>query len=379
MSTREDFDDFVTARIRAAAPQEAPPHLMDTIVNRVVATPQRRRGPSAWLGSWAFRLAAVAIGLVIAVVAVTQVPGLLGPPVGTDPSPTIPGPSPSGSGESPSATAAPSEAGSADELVLRLKVAADTFYGPNVMPEFVLLADGTVVWLPVPASDEPSTLVMRRLTADGLAALRAHIFASGLLEDDATFELEPRPDAGEPPGHGVEVYTFTVDDGRDEPVVVTSAQWLGDEEESTYDEPAPEREAHDALARELRDPESVLSADAWAGPAAAYEADDYLLVLRPIPDMPSSGAPDESEIQWPFDGPLEEFGKESGEVFVARCGSITAEEATPIVEAIAASGSPAGMTMVTTTSLGWAEGNGVVDTFLIPRMPDGYAECEDLP
>src|SRR5688572_1918771 len=150
MSSRDDLDDFVTRRIRAAAPQEAPPDLMNTIIDRVAATPQRRRGPFVWLGSWAYRLAAVAVGLVIAALAVTQLPQLLGPPAGTDPSPTIARPSPSGTNDSspaPSATAAPSAAGSADELVLRLKVAADTFYGPNVMPEFTLMADGTVVWL----------------------------------------------------------------------------------------------------------------------------------------------------------------------------------------------------------------------------------------
>ncbi len=388
MNTRDDFDDVVTARIRGAAPPEAPPHLMDSIVDRVAATPQRRRGPFAWFASAGFRVAAAG-AMVVAVLAVAQLSGLLGPPAGTEPSPgasattppstTAPSASETGESSQPPLSPTPSQAGGAEDLVVRLKISADTFYGPNVMPEFTLLADGTVVWLPEPATDDLPSLETRRLTPDGLAEIRGHIFGSGLLQEDASYELERRPDAAEPPGHGVEVYTFTVDDGRQEPVIVTSVQWLGEEEESTYYQPAPERETLDALVAQLRDPESLVNEDAWVGPAAEYEAAEYLLALRPMRDTPATGSIDESEIQWPFDGPLEEYGRESGQLFVVRCGVITAPVARPIVEAIAAGTTPAGMAMVTTASVEWADGNGVVDVFLIPRMPDGHADCQDLP
>jgi len=355
---------------------------MDSHDGRVAGPPPRRGG---LLGSPLLWVTAVAVVLVAAVAAVTQ---LAGRPAGGDPSPdasattapsaSVPGSS-VGDSAAPSATAAPSEAADAGELVLRLKFLGGTYFGPDVMPEFTLTADGTVVWLPNPASGELPGLLTRQLTADGLAEIRGRIFAGGLLDETATHELERRPDAGEPPGHGVGIYTFTADDGEGEAVVVTSVQWLGEEEESTYYQPAPEREALDALAQQLRDPESLVSDDAWVDTAAAYEATDYQLVLRLMPNFPPYDTTDASEIPWPVDGPLNEFGEQSGQVTEARCGTITAEEAGPIVEAIEASGSPAGMAMVTTASLDWAESNGVVDVFLIPRMPDGYAECTDLP
>ena len=355
---------------------------MDSHDGRVAGPPPRRGG---LLGSPLLWVTAVAVVLVAVVAAVTQ---LAGRPAGGDPSPdasattapsaSVPGSS-VGDSAAPSATAAPSEAADAGELVLRLKFLGGTYFGPDVMPEFTLTADGTVVWLPNPASGELPGLLTRQLTADGLAEMQERIFAGGLLSESATHELERRPDAGEPPGHGVGIYTFTADDGEGDAVVVTSVQWLGEEEESTYYQPAPEREALDALAQQLRDPESLVSDDAWVDTAAAYEATDYQLVLRLMPNFPPYDTTDASEIPWPFDGPLNEFGEQSGQVTEARCGTITAEEAGPIVEAIEASGSPAGMAMVTTASLDWAEGNGVVDVFLIPRMPDGYAECTDLP
>lgn len=357
---------------------------MDSSTGRVAGPPPHRGG---WLGSPLFWVAAVAVILVAGVAAVTQ---LGGRPAGSDPSPgasattappvTSPDSTPGDSdAPNPSATAAPSEAAHPDELVLRLKFLGGTYFGPDVMPEFTLMADGTVVWLPNPASGELPGLLTRQLTADGLAEMQERIFAGGLLSESATHELVPRPDAGEPPGHGVGLYTFTADDGEGDPVIVTSVQWLGEEEESTYYQPAPEREALDALAQQLRDPESLVGDDAWVDTAAAYEATDYQLVLRLMPDFPPYDTTDASEIPWPFDGPLNEFGEQSGQVTEARCGIITAEEAEPIVEAIAAGGSPAGTDVVTTASLDWAQGNGVVDVFLIPRMPDGYAECTDLP
>jgi len=328
-------------------------------------------------------LVAAAVLLVAAVVALIQ----FGGQPGTEPSPSgsagaaPSGASPSSGSEtpsSPSASAAPSDAAGADELVLRVKFTGGTFFGPDVMPEFTLMADGSVVWLPIQASAEnPPTLVTRQLTADGLAELRDLIFGSGYLDESASYELELRPDAGEPPGHGVGIYTFTSLDAGGQPVVVTSVQWLGEVEESAYYQPAPEREELDALAQQLRDPESMLGADAWAGPARGYEAADYLLVLRLTPDVPQSSGTDASEIPWPF--PLEAFGRPSGQFTDARCGVITAAEAGPVVQALGDAGGLAGMAMVTTASLDWAEGNGTVDVFVIPRMPDGYAECEDLP
>jgi len=175
------------------------------------------------------------------------------------------------------------------------------------------------------------------------------------------------------------VYTFTAGDGAEQ-VVVTSVQWLGDDEESTYYQPAPEREQLDELTQQLRDPESMLGADAWAGPAEPYEGADYQLVLIPYRDAARYDTADASEIPWPFDGPLDEFGVEAGDPRppTTRCGVISRDAASQIVDALVAlSFGEIGMDRATAGSLDWAEGNGTVDLFMLPRMPDGFPECED--
>jgi hypothetical protein len=157
-------------------------------------------------------------------------------------------------------------------------------------------------------------------------------------------------------------------------------EWLGDEEEATYYEPSPEREALDALARALRDPESMLGDDAWAAPAEPFVGADYQLVLIPYRDAPPYGNPDIADMGLAYDGPIDEFGEAAGaqgEV-VTRCGVITRAEAASIVEVLAAADFGAvGLSMQTSGGIDWAEGNGTIDLFMLPRMPDGFPECED--
>jgi hypothetical protein len=38
-----------------------------------------------------------------------------------------------------------------------------------------------------------------------------------------------------------------------------------------------------------------------------------------------------------------------------------------------------GMSEATLGTLDWAAGNGIIDLILLPRMPDGFPECEDQP
>jgi hypothetical protein len=394
MSTGDDFDDSVSRRLRAAAPKEAPIHLMDTIIDRVEATPQRRGGPFAWLGSTAFRVIALAAVVAAAVVVGTQFGNLVNGPVGADPSPRASdAPSagasanadPSGSptehpSPSSAATAEPSAGAAADELVLRLEVLGGTSFGPDLMTEFTLMGDGTVVWLRSSSPTDMPTLVTRRLTERGLAELRDRIFGGGLLEESATHDLEQRPDAPDPPGRGVSVYRYTAG-GRDTPVVVTSVAWMGDEDEAAYYVPAPEREALDELALELRDPESVVSDEGWAGPAAPYEATEYLLLLHPSLDVTPFTGIDASEVDWPFAERLDAFGEAAGTMApgqLGRCGVISAEDAARVLAGLERV-APTDPTAFNAATLDWAEGNGVVNVFLYPRMPDGYPECADVP
>ena len=192
--------------------------------------------------------------------------------------------------------------------------------------------DGSIVWSPAPTGPEVETLLVRQLTPNGLADLTAIIFDSGLLSEDATYELERRPEAPEPPGRGVVVYQFTSGIG-DDLATITSVQWLGDEEEETYYQPSPERRALDELARALRDPESLVDAGAWRGPAEPYVAADYQLVLMPQPDNAQYGNPDVADLPLDYDGPIEEFGVDATSPGgpVTRCGVVTQEEAAGIV------------------------------------------------
>lgn len=384
--SRDQFDDLVTGHLRSTAPREAPARVLDDTLARITGMPQ---GGAGWRLGRAGGLLAAAAVVALAVVAGTQLGGLLDGPVGDDPSA-----SPSAASTergSPSPSAAPSAtppppvstepATSGDALTLRVVTLGGPTDPASMLPGFTLTADGTAIWRPVSTTDLAGYLT-RRLTTDGLAELRELILGDGLLDADATHELEPLPDA-EPPGRGGFAHTFTVGQGAEQ-VVVTSIGWLGDEEEATYYQPDPERRALDRLANQLRDPESLLGEDAWEAPAAAYVADEYLLVLRAYRDMPPYGNPDVSEVPLPIDGALDEFGEGYGEIQpAARCGVIGADEAAAIVDALSSLGvgddNSVGMDRATVASLDWAEGDGVVDLWLLPRMPGGYPACDARP
>jgi hypothetical protein len=250
MST-DQFDDLVTGHLRATAPREAPARVFDAMFDRISSTPQRGAG---WrLGRVGGLLAAAAV-VVLAVVAGTQLAGLIDGPVGNDPSasPSV-APTESG-GQSPSAApsttppppVATEPATSGDALLLRVVTLGGPTDPVSMLPGTTVTADGTVIWRPV-STTEFAGYLTRRLTPVGLAELRQVIFGDALLDADATYELEPLPDA-EPPGRGGFAHTFTVGEGADE-VVVTSVGWLGDEEEAMYYQPAPERKALDEQGR----------------------------------------------------------------------------------------------------------------------------------
>jgi hypothetical protein len=383
---RDRFDDLVTLHLRTTAPREAPARVLDATLDRIARTPQGRAG---WrLGRLGGVLAAAAV-LILAVVVGMQVGDMIGP-VGDDPSvsPTVP-PTQSvrpSATVAPSATPSPSmateppEAG--DELLLRVVTLGGGPTDPvSTLPGTTVTADGTVIWRPV-STFEFAGYRTRRLTAEGLAELRAMAFRDGLLDADATHDLEPLPGA-EPPGRGVAAHTFTVGEGADQ-VVVTSVAWLGDEEEAAYYQPDPERRALDELAGQLRDPESLLGEDVWEGPATAYEAEEYLLVLTPYRDAPPYGNPDIAQVPLPMDGSPEEFGVAYGAIQpMARCGPVGRDEGAAIVEALTTLGvsetNSVGLDRATVASLDWADGDGTVDLWLLPRMPGEYPDCDALP
>ena len=385
MNTGDRFDDLIKERLRASAPNEAPARVLEGTMTRISETPQRGRG---WFGGTTGRLLAAAAVLLVAIVAGTQLAGLIDRPTGTgeSPSPSVAPTTGSSATVAPSATAEPEPSatpvGAADELVFRVQHGGGGPTSPyDMLPWLTLMADGTLIWQPAVPEPAIPSLVTRQLSPEGLAELRERIFGSGLFEQSADYELVKRPDAPEPLGRGVEAFLFIAAGGDDE-VVVRSVQWLGDEEESTYYEPSPEREALDALARALRDPEAMLGEGAWAGPAEPYVGAEYLVVLQPTRDAPLTGNLDVSELPLQYDGPLDEYGQEAGDPRppLTRCGVIGREEAAAIVDRmVLADFDLAGMSTATLGTLDWAGGNGIVDLSLVPRMPDGFPECEDQP
>lgn len=385
---KDQFDDFVTGHLRATAPREAPARLLDGALDRITSTPQS--GSGRRLGRMGGLLAAAAV-IILAVVAGTQLADLIDGPVGVDPSasPSVaptesvapsPATSPIATPPPPVATE-PAVAG--DTLLLRVVTLGGPIDPFSMLPGVTVTEDGTVIWRPV-STTELAGYLTRRLTEDGLAELRQLAFGDGLLDADATHELEPLPDA-EPPGRGGLAHTFTVGEGDDQ-VVVTSVGWMGDEEEATYYEPDPERQALDQLANQLRDPESLLGEDAWQGPATAYEADEYLLVLTAYRDVPPYGNPEISQVPLPTDDAPDEFGDAYGGGIQppnARCGVLNRDEAAAIVDALTTLGvsddNSVGMDRATGASLDWAEGSGTVDLYLLPRMPGDYPGCDSRP
>lgn len=385
--SRNQFDDLVTGHLRATAPRAAPARVLDATLDRISRTPQ---GGAGWRLGRAGGLLAAAAVVALAVVAGTQLGGLIDGPVGDDPSasPSVAPieslrPSPSAAPtDTPPPPVATEPATSGDALVLRVVTLGGPMDPASMLPGIVVTEDGTVIWRPVSTTFFEGYLT-RRLTDEGLAELRELAFRDGLLGADATFQLQPLPDA-EPPGRGGFEHTFTVWEGADW-VVVTSVGWLGDEEEAAYYEPSPERRALDELANGLRDPAALLGEDAWDGPAATYEAEDYLLVLTAYRDVPPFGNPDVSQVPLPIDGALDEFGEAYGDVQSppARCAVIARDDAAAIVEALTTLGiaeeNSVGMDRATAASLDWADGSGTVDLWLLPRMPGEYPDCDAGP
>ena len=239
MNPEDRFDDLIKERLRASAPNEAPARVLEGTMTRISETSQRGRG---WFGGTPGRLLAAAAVLLVAIVAGTQLAGIINRPVGTSQTP-LPSATetPEPSSAVPSATAAPSPSptdAEANGLLLRIVAGGGGPTSPiDQVPWVSIMDDGSVVWSPAPTGPEVETLLVRQLTPDGLADLTAVIFDSGLLSEDATYELERRPGAPEPPGRGVVVYEFTSGIG-DDLATITSVQWLGDDEEETYYQPS---------------------------------------------------------------------------------------------------------------------------------------------
>ncbi len=385
MTAYDDFDRLVRDRLLADAPREAPAGLLDAVMARIDATPQ---GPAraGFLGSTGGKLLAAAAMLLIAVVAGTQLAGLIsGPPLaGDSPSPSAsetPAGSPSSS-PTPSPTPSTSPTPGTGELptgpgnaVMSFSFSCD-IVGPVTVPATTVLDDGRVVWRP---EEEP--VVVRQLTPDSLDGFRARVRDTGLFEESASYELERRPDAPEPPGHGLCVWHFTWLDGDGPEVEVVSVEWFGDEEEETYYVPSPERETLHGLAQELMDPTTWYDDEGWLQPEAVpFEPEDYLVLVRVSdPQAATQGAPDVDDVSWPFEEPPDTFGEETGAGPNERCGIAGAAAVEELAAELAAAGLEQFATMPASgvgAALPWAARDAAVDVSIWIVMPDGRPTCD---
>lgn len=242
--------------------------------------------------------------------------------------------------------------------------------GPIAHPATMVLDDGRVI---VAEHGSGAGWTIRRLSEAGMATVRNTILGNPYLQASAEYRPVPRPDAGDPPGHGACLWTFTISTDA-EPIVVTSVSWFGDQEEADFYEPSPERKALDGIAQNLRVIDEVLDEDAWEAAAALpYVAPDYVLWLASVEPGPGP------DFSIPIAGPLpvgdiDEFGTPAG---TGRCDVVSAEDAfemarllDPVDDARRALHALTVSTYRTDTE--W------FTLAMVPRTPDGAPGCEGI-
>ena len=182
-----------------------------------------------------------------------------------------PSASPSPKGSPPPSLAPLPSAGQVAELVLRFQ-ACDLSCG--VDPGTIVLADGRVL------RRAEGGMTVRQLTPAGLQLIRDAVEATGLLEDDATWEpmMTPGVESG---GFGPMSYLFQAK--VDEMVSVRSVDPAPFDAENqrqpgTWSVP-PEVYALEQVAATLKDLDAALPPEAWAGPTEMFVPEQYLLVV----------------------------------------------------------------------------------------------------
>lgn len=240
--------------------------------------------------------------------------------------------------------------------------------GPFQGPSTLIFEDGRVVHDVSGAAEWQ----VRTLSASGLAHVRDNLLGSTLLQTNAEYRPVPRPGA-EPPGHGACLFTFiTTTAGA--PIEVTSIGWFGDDEESEFYEPSPERKTLDAIAQSLMAIDSVLGESSWE-PAGwlPWIPEDHLLGLGPGVGPP----PDDIVVIDPETmglGDLAAFGARAGR---GRCGVIFREQAFGFARALNAAGHEPAIQLNTSTSVGFRTDTGWTYGLFHPSGP-GTPSCDEL-
>lgn len=316
MNPTDDLDRRIERWLGEATPSSAPMGLVDTVLHETSSLPQRSRRGLGFSPLFKVGAAVVVVALAIAVGfgAGRLIPSGVGqttPSASPSASPTAePTATPTPTAEPtatpstiPTATPAPTGA----DLLLAFTQTCEVI-PPVLAPTTIVMEDGRVFW----QANGPTLYQwqVRQLSEAGLSTVRARIAATGLLDQDADYEHELREGVTEGPPHGGCLFTFDHQDGQTD-VSVTSGMWFGDEEEATYYQPAPERRELDALAQQLRSPETWLAPADWTDAASVpYVADAFLVLASPA--FGEETGPDLQDVDWPFDAPPSSYGKEAG-------------------------------------------------------------------
>jgi hypothetical protein len=237
---------------------------------------------------------------------------------------------------------------------------------PLVPPTLTITADRDVVM----ASPDDGRLVAGRLTPEAFSDIMG-VLDHPALEASAAYRPELRPGAGEAPGHGLCVFEFTLGPPMNR-VRVTSVSWFGDEEESTYYLPSPERRALDELARRLM-PDADLFTDAsWEMAPTDYEADAFLVWMRPEAAAPAEGAPSLADL-----GAFADPSNFREPIASGRCGYLDRADLEDIADDLA--GSPSPLTLNAVSYLTVQTDSDWANIVTSPLTPDGFPTCSDIP
>lgn len=236
---------------------------------------------------------------------------------------------------------------------------------PLVPPALTVTADRDVI---LTSGPDVGGWQIGRLTPEAFSDLMA--FAEHpALQRSAEYRPELRADAGEPPGHGLCVYQFTLG-APDDRVHVTSVSWFGDEEESAYYVPSPERRALDELARQLMLGRDLFADADWEQPPTAYEAEHFLVWIWTDAASPTPGSPALADL-----GPLTDLTTFGEPIRSGRCGYLDRAAAEELRAAFAGSPTPMAPNDVSyltvETESGWAN---IVTS---PITLDGFPTCGD--
>lgn len=380
MNRNDDFDQTLVAWLRREAPPQAPDRVLDAALERVAAQSQQR----GWLQPLIGGTPVTTLTRVMAVAVVVAIAALIGfgfsnltSNVGNSPSPsasTSAEPTQTGA-PSTSSSPAPSADPAVGRLVLRLEYYTKNSPGFRVV---TVLEDGRIITGSMDSGDA-NPFVERRLTAAGVQLIRDELDATGLTDTSANYPPVAKPGI-EPPGRGGWGYALEVGLSGGGTAVIDWASVADDED--LYYEPSPEREALDALAARLSTLDVWLPANAWADAnARPYAPARYRIYIYSqewggsLDDLPVESA----TVSWPLDEAIDAFGDvmldPAGEPVEGRCGVVSAEEATAVMEALEAAGATLSDQTWITSSLGDRATGRVVFIILERIMPD-ETSCE---